>query len=95
MAAGRPSRSTCTTPQTSGQPGYLATVNPDGSYVAYARPGTYRVEFYVQDPHEFIDSTDSDLVYHWNETGGYNNYGYTDWFTATTGDQVTLDAGVN
>ncbi|SCG49825.1 DUF11 domain-containing protein [Micromonospora inositola] len=82
-------------PQTSGQPGYTVTVNPDGTYVAYARPGTYRAEFYVQDPHEFIDSVDSDLIYHWNETGGYNNYGYTDWFTVTTSDQVTLDAGVN
>ncbi|MEU2614808.1 hypothetical protein ABZ570_24960 [Micromonospora sp. NPDC007271] len=82
-------------PQTAGQPGYPVTVNVDGTYVAYVRTGTYRVEFYVQDPHEFIDSVDSDLIYHWNETGGYNNYGYTDWFTVATGDQVALDAGVN
>ncbi|MET7966990.1 hypothetical protein [Micromonospora sp. NPDC005305] len=82
-------------PQTSGQPGYLVTVNPDGTYVAYARAGTYRLEFFVQDPHEFVDSVDSDLIYHWNETGGYNNYGYTDWFAVATGDEVTRDAGVN
>lgn len=82
-------------PQTAGEPGYKVTINPDGTYVAYARSGTYRVEFYVQDPHEFIDSVDSDLIYHWNDTGGYNNYGYTDWFTVAIGDQATLDAGVN
>ncbi|MEU6074900.1 hypothetical protein [Micromonospora sp. NPDC047074] len=82
-------------PQTSGQPGSTVTVNPDGTYVGYVRSGTYRVEFHVRDPHEFVDSVDSDLIYHWNETGGYTNYGYTDWFTVAIGDQVTLDAGVN
>jgi Domain of unknown function DUF11 len=81
-------------PQTSGQPGVLATVNPDGTYLAHVRPGTYRTEFYVQDPHTFIDSADSDLVYYDNNTGGYNNYGYTGWFTVAGGDDVTLDAGV-
>ncbi|MET7752091.1 hypothetical protein [Micromonospora sp. NPDC005367] len=73
--------------------GGLTTVNPDGTFTAYVRSGTYRVEFQVNHPHDFIDSVDSDLVYYWNETGGAN-YGYTDWVTVATGDEVTLDAGV-
>ena len=73
----------------------LATVNPDGTYQAYVRAGSYRVEFAVQDPHEFIDSPDSDLFHHWNETGGWNNVGHTGWFTVQTGDEVVLDAGVD
>ncbi|MEU7802940.1 hypothetical protein AB0B10_27130 [Micromonospora arborensis] len=74
----------------SGRP---ATINPDGTFTAYVRPGTYRVQFHVYDPHDFIDSVDSDLIYYWNETGGAN-YGHTDWVTVATGDEVTLDAGV-
>ncbi|MEU4476459.1 hypothetical protein AB0F68_00035 [Micromonospora sp. NPDC023966] len=78
-----------------GQPGSggLTTINPDGTFIAYVRSGTYRVQFHVYHPHDFIDSVDSDLIYYWNETGGAN-YGYTDWVTVATGDEVTLDAGV-
>ncbi|MFF5200870.1 hypothetical protein ACFY3B_14825 [Micromonospora parva] len=81
-----------TQPGSSGSAG-LTTINPDGTFTAYVRPGTYRVQFHVYDPHEFIDSIDSDLIYYWNETGGAN-YGHTDWVTVATGDEVTLDAGV-
>ncbi|MFE9201943.1 hypothetical protein [Micromonospora sp. NPDC007230] len=73
--------------------GGLTTVNPDGTFTAYVRSGTYRVQFHVHYPHDFIDSVDSDLIYYWNETGGAN-YGYTDWVTVAAGDEVTLDAGV-
>ncbi|WP_174530770.1 DUF11 domain-containing protein [Micromonospora maritima] len=73
--------------------GGLTTINPDGTFTAYVRPGTYRVQFHVYDPHDFIDSVDSDLIYYWNETGGAN-YGHTDWVTVAAGDEVTLDAGV-
>ncbi|MFJ8577256.1 hypothetical protein [Micromonospora sp. NPDC093277] len=77
------------------QPGgaELTTINPDGTFITYVRPGSYRVQFHVHYPHDFIDSVDSDLVYYWNATGGAN-YGYTDWVTVAAGDEVTLDAGV-
>ncbi|MGK5445225.1 hypothetical protein ACSNN7_25835 [Micromonospora sp. URMC 105] len=81
-----------TAPGQSGSGG-LTTINPDGTFTAYVRSGTYRVQFHVHDPHDFIDSVDSDLIYYWNETGGAN-YGHTDWVTVATGDEVTLDAGV-
>ena len=80
-------------PQEDGQPGARATVNPDGTYVAQARPGTYRVEFYVQDPYLYIDSADSDLVYYDNFSG-FNRYGYSDWVTLAGGEEAVVDAAV-
>lgn len=74
---------------------YGVALNANGTYQTYVRPGTYRVEFIVRDPHEFIDSADSDVTYYLNETGGYNNIGYTDWFTVAVGDEIVLDAAVN
>jgi Domain of unknown function DUF11 len=81
-------------PQIDGKPSTIATVNPDGTYVARVVPGSYRTEFYVQNPHTFIDSPDSDVVYYLNNTGGANNYGYTAWFTVAGGGDAPLDAGV-
>ncbi|RLP93853.1 hypothetical protein EAD89_05060 [Micromonospora sp. BL4] len=74
--------------------GAVATVNPDGTYTAQVRPGTYRTEFYVRDPYSFITSPDSDLVYYLNETGGSNRYGHSDWVTLTSGEEAVIDAGV-
>ncbi|GAA4605741.1 hypothetical protein GCM10023107_73240 [Actinoplanes octamycinicus] len=82
-------------PETAGEPGYAATVEADGTYRAYVRAGAYRVEFQVRNPYEFIDSPDSDLADHWNDTGGWTNLGHTAWFTVATGGEVVLDAGVN
>jgi hypothetical protein len=79
--------------QTVGQPGTLATVNPDGTYVAQVRPGTHRVEFYVQDPYSYIDSADSDLVYY-NNYSAPNRYGYSDWITLAGGEETVIDAAV-
>lgn len=80
-------------PQAGGQATW-ATVNPDGTYQAYVRAGSYRVEFTVWQPYEFIDSVDSDLIYHEHVLGASSAYGYTDWFTTAGGDEVVLDAGV-
>ncbi|MEU4782250.1 hypothetical protein [Micromonospora sp. NPDC023633] len=72
----------------------VATVNPDGTYAAQVRPGTYRSEFYVRDPYSFITSPDSDLVYYLNETGGYNRYGHSGYVTVAGGEEAVIDAGV-
>ncbi|MEW2376936.1 hypothetical protein AB0883_12635 [Micromonospora sp. NPDC047812] len=72
----------------------VATVNPDGTYTAQVRPGTYRSEFYVRDPYSFITSPDSDLVYYLNETGGHNRYGYSGSVTLAGGEEAVIDAGV-
>lgn len=70
------------------------TVNPDGTYQAYVRPGSYRVNLTVWYPYEFIDSVDSDLIYHEHVWGASSAYGYTDWFSIAAGDEAVLDAGV-
>lgn len=80
-------------PQADGQPGARATVNPDGTYVAQARPGTYRVQFAIQDPYLYIDSADSDLV-SYDNNAGYTKYGYSDWVTLAGGEEAVVDAGV-
>jgi len=69
------------------------TANPDGTYQAYVRPGTYRVYLTVWYPYEFIDSVDSDLIYHEHVLGASSANGYTDWFTVAAGDEAVLDAG--
>jgi hypothetical protein len=70
------------------------TMNADGTYEAYVRPGTYRVDLTAWYPYEFIDSVDSDLIYHEHVLGSSSAYGYTDWFTTATGVETVLDAGV-
>ncbi|MGW4295167.1 hypothetical protein ACWEH1_19205 [Micromonospora chersina] len=79
--------------QAEGQPGAVATVNADGTYVAQARPGTYRVEFWLKDPYLYTDSADSDLIYYDNITG-INKYGYSDWMTLAGGEEAAVDAAV-
>ncbi|WP_433653188.1 hypothetical protein ACQP2C_14085 [Micromonospora zamorensis] len=74
--------------------GAVATVNPDGTYTAKVRPGAYRVDFYVRDPYSFITSSDSDLVYYLNDTGGHNRYGHSDLVTLAGGEEAVIDAGV-
>ncbi|MFC0507464.1 DUF11 domain-containing protein [Micromonospora costi] len=74
--------------------GAVATVNADGTYTATVRPGTYQTEFYIRDPYSFISSPDSDVVYYLNQTGGYNKYGRSDYFTLAGGEEAVVDAGV-
>jgi hypothetical protein len=69
-------------------------VNADGTYQAYVHPGSYRVEITVWQPYGFIDSVDSDLIYHERNTATLRAYGYTGWFTTAAGDDAVLDAGV-
>lgn len=76
-------------PQTEGQPDILATVNPDGTYVAQVRPGTNRVEFRIWS-YDFTAGTDSDVVSFDNSTG----YGYSGWFTLAAGEEAVVDAAV-
>ncbi len=80
-------------PQTEGQPAVTATVNPDGTYVAQMRPGTHRVEFYVEQVYNFTASADSDLVY-FDNNSGYLRYGYSGWFTLAGGEETVIDAAV-
>ncbi|MFU8851520.1 hypothetical protein ACNAW0_11135 [Micromonospora sp. SL1-18] len=79
--------------QAVGQPGAVATVNADGTYLAQARPGTYRVEFWVKDPYLYTDSADSDLVYYDNFSG-FSRYGYSGWLTLAGGEEAVVDAAV-
>ncbi|MBQ0892688.1 hypothetical protein KBX37_06145 [Micromonospora sp. U56] len=82
-------------PQVDGQPGTTATVNPDGTYVAQARPGTYRVRFAVRNIYIYIDSADSDLVYYDNiSNSSGTRYGYGDWIRLAGGEEAAVDAGV-